>query len=62
MNTILGDYRLITEIGEGAAGKVYLATPTKKKAFANVGDLLAIKVYKEEILKKNGQLLRIERE
>jgi len=62
MSTILGDFRLIEEIGEGAAGKVFLATPTKTKPYANVGEPVAIKVYKEEILKEKGQLLRIERE
>src|SRR5439155_4151105 len=62
MSNIIGDYQLIEEIGEGAAGRVFLATPTSKKAFANVGDPLAIKVYKEEILKEKGELLRIERE
>jgi serine/threonine protein kinase/transcriptional regulator with XRE-family HTH domain len=62
MNKILGDYMLVAEIGEGATGKVFLATPTKKKPFANVGAPLAVKVYKEQILKEKGQLLRIERE
>src|SRR3990172_5311692 len=59
---VLGDYRLLSQLGEGAAGTVFLATPIRTKLFASPGDPVAIKVYKEEILKKPKQLERIRRE
>lgn len=59
---IVGDYRLLEFLGEGAAGQVYLATPIKEKPFAHPGEPLALKVYKPEILKQAGQIERIKRE
>jgi serine/threonine protein kinase/transcriptional regulator with XRE-family HTH domain len=60
--TVLGDYRLIEQLGEGAAGEVHLATPTCDKPFAAAGRPVALKVYKETILKEKNQLERIQRE
>jgi len=62
MRDSIGEYRLLEELGEGAAGKVYLGTPTKTKAFAKPGEPVAIKVYNEKILKEPNELKRIERE
>jgi serine/threonine protein kinase len=60
---IVGDYRLIDDaLGAGAAGEVWLATPQVIKDFAAPGDLLALKLYKQEILEKPNELDRIERE
>jgi serine/threonine protein kinase/transcriptional regulator with XRE-family HTH domain len=58
----IGEYRLLQKLGQGAAGEVYLATPTIDKPFAKAGDPLAIKVYKSEILSQPAQLERIRRE
>jgi tRNA A-37 threonylcarbamoyl transferase component Bud32 len=58
----IGDYRLLKLLGQGAAGRVYLATSTREKAFAKPGDPLAVKVYKPEILERMHQLDRIRRE
>jgi transcriptional regulator with XRE-family HTH domain len=58
----LGDYRLLQRLGEGAAGEVHLAIPTKDKGFAQPGDPIALKVYKREILRQERQLERIKRE
>jgi len=59
---ILGDYRLLQPLGEGAAGEVFLATPLAKKPFANPGAPLALKRYKSDILRQPAQLERIQRE
>ena len=59
---VVGPYRILDALGEGAAGNVFLATPIESKPFASPGDLLAIKLYKDEILKKPNQQQRIERE
>lgn len=56
------DYRCLRKLGEGAAGKVYLVTPTSRKNFAIPGDLLALKLYKPEILKEPDEQERIKRE
>lgn len=62
MSTEIGEYRLIGQLGEGAAAVVYLATPIKEKIFAHPGDLVALKIYKPEILKEPKQIERIRRE
>ena len=61
INAVPG-YRLLQRIGEGAAGEVYLATPTSDKSFAKPGEPLAIKIYRPEILRQTKQLDRIRRE
>lgn len=58
----IGEYRLLQKLGEGAAGEVYLGTPTRQQPFASPGDPLAIKVYRPEILRQAAQVERIERE
>lgn len=58
----VGDYRLLKKLGEGAAGDVYLSTPTTNKPFAAKGDQLAVKLYKPEILREENQFQRIKRE
>lgn len=58
----IGDYRILQELGDGAAGKVYLATPTSHKPFAKPGEPVAVKIYKPEILREKNQLKRIKRE
>jgi tRNA A-37 threonylcarbamoyl transferase component Bud32/transcriptional regulator with XRE-family HTH domain len=58
----IGDYRVLQLLGQGAAGRVYLATPSKAKDFAKVGEPVALKVYKPEILAKPNELERIGRE
>lgn len=60
--SLIGDYRLLSQLGEGAAGRVFLATPTRPKDFAKPGEPLAIKIYKEEILKQPKQIERIKQE
>jgi serine/threonine protein kinase len=62
MDTVLGDYRLLEPIGEGAAGEVYLATPLRRKSFAEPGVPLAIKLYKPDILRQPRQHDRIKTE
>ncbi len=62
MNQEFDDFRLIEPLGEGAAGEVFLATPTKDKPYAKIGELVAIKRYKRDILKNRSQLDRIKRE
>ncbi|MGQ0547024.1 MAG: protein kinase domain-containing protein [Betaproteobacteria bacterium] len=62
MNEVVGDYRLLEKLGEGAAGEVFLATPLKDKSFVKAGQPVALKKYKSEILKKAGQFERIDRE
>jgi transcriptional regulator with XRE-family HTH domain len=59
---VIDNFRLLRVLGEGAAGQVYLATPTVELPFASPGDPVAIKLYKPEILSKPGQRERIERE
>src|SRR5437763_15862203 len=59
---ILGDYRLLGFLGEGAAGEVHLAVPLKPKLFAKTDQLVAIKIYKPEILARHAQMERIEQE
>jgi len=54
----IADYRLLQKIGEGAAGEVFLATPTKQMAFAKPGDPLAIKIYRPEILRQAAESLK----
>lgn len=58
----ISDYRLLRLLGTGAAGRVYLATPTREKGFSRPGEPLAVKVYKSEILDRPHQLDRIRRE
>src|SRR5947207_2710529 len=53
---ILGDYRLLGFLGEGAAGEVHLAVPLKPKPFAKTDQLVAIKIYKPEILARHAQI------
>lgn len=62
MDPRIDDYLLLDLLGEGAAGKVYLARLTTPKPFAGAGDPLALKLYKEGILKESHQLERIENE
>lgn len=59
---LVGDFRIIKYLGQGAAGRAYLATPVTHKPFARPGDLVALKVYKEEILREPSELARIRRE
>jgi serine/threonine protein kinase/transcriptional regulator with XRE-family HTH domain len=59
---ILGDYRLLGFLGEGAAGEVHLAVPLKPKPFAKTDQLVAIKIYKPEILARHAQMERIQQE
>lgn len=58
----VGDYRLLRLVGQGAAGEVHLATAIVPKPFAEKGDLLAVKLYKADILSRQGQEERIRRE
>lgn len=59
---IIGSYRLLEKLGEGAAGEVFLATPTGPNDFAKPGEPLAVKIYKPAILREKNQLDRIKRE
>jgi serine/threonine protein kinase/transcriptional regulator with XRE-family HTH domain len=59
---LIGDYRLIDQLGHGGAGEVFLATPTREKRFASPGELVAIKCYNERVLSASNQLDRIRRE
>src|SRR5437870_7953581 len=59
---VIGDYRLLRFLGEGAAGDVHLAVPLKAKPFAKTDQLLAIKIYKPEILARHAQMDRIKQE
>jgi serine/threonine protein kinase len=43
-------YKYLAELGEGRAGSVHLVSVSRGKPFAQRGDLLAVKVYKPEIL------------
>lgn len=52
-------YRVLETLGEGGAARVYLATPLSPKPFAEPGEPVALKVYKEEVLKEKEQLQRI---
>jgi transcriptional regulator with XRE-family HTH domain len=58
----LDNYRILSRLGEGKAGVVYMATPAKPTQFASPGTPLALKVYKPEILKKRDEVRRIENE
>ncbi len=58
----VGDYRLLERLGGGGAGDVYLATPTADKVFASIGELVAVKLYKERVLSQENQLERIRQE
>src|SRR5437762_178891 len=51
-NTILGSYRLISIIGEGAVGRVYLAEHVK------LGRKVAIKVLRSELAANQRQVAR----
>lgn len=62
IGTQLGDYRLLTLLGEGAAGHVYLATATKTRGSLHAGEPVALKVYKRAILDQYGQEERIKKE
>jgi transcriptional regulator with XRE-family HTH domain len=59
--TEIGRYRILDRLGEGYAGVVFLATPTEKTAFARPGELLALKVYKDEVLRDPKEKERIEK-
>jgi serine/threonine protein kinase/transcriptional regulator with XRE-family HTH domain len=59
---LIGDYRLLQFLGEGAAGAVYLAAPCKDKPFARAGEPIALKLYKPTILEEPNELERIDRE
>jgi serine/threonine protein kinase len=51
----------LESLGEGAAGKVFLAVLTVDKTFGGkTGDLFAVKQYKKEFLKEKRQIERIE--
>jgi serine/threonine protein kinase/transcriptional regulator with XRE-family HTH domain len=58
----VGDYRVLEKIGEGKAGTVFLATPTKEKPFAAAGQPVALKIYRPEILTRANESERIRRE
>jgi len=55
-------FRLLRELGHGAAGEVFLATSLKATDSFRPGQPLAIKIYKPEILQQPNQLKRIEQE
>jgi transcriptional regulator with XRE-family HTH domain len=57
-----GGFRIVRYLGEGAAGRVYLATVVDPTDYARSGDLIALKVYKPEILREPNELARIRRE
>jgi serine/threonine protein kinase len=59
---ILGDYRLLSKLGKGKAGVVYMATPLRAKPFARLGTPVALKVYKPEILQEALEAERIQTE
>jgi serine/threonine protein kinase len=58
----VGDYKLLEKIGEGKAGAVFLAAPLKEKEFAAIGEPVALKLYKPEILERANERERIQRE
>jgi serine/threonine protein kinase/transcriptional regulator with XRE-family HTH domain len=58
----IGDYRLLSKIGEGKSGVVHLATPVVTKPFAVPGQPVALKIYRPEILREPNQVERIENE
>src|SRR5229473_4769781 len=62
IGTVLDNYRILSRLGEGKAGIVYMVTPVKDTAFASPGIPLALKLYKPEILREPDQLRRIETE
>lgn len=58
----LEDFRPLQLLGEGAAGRVHLATPRRSMPYASPGDPVALKCYKRTILEHPGQAIRIRRE
>jgi serine/threonine protein kinase len=58
----LDNFRLLDTLGEGAAGRVHLATPRSPLPYAATGDPVALKCYKAALLDQPGQLERIRRE
>ena len=58
----IGKFRILTSLGQGAAGDVFLATPLQEQENYNVGQFYAIKIYNGAILKEPNQLERIKRE
>jgi serine/threonine protein kinase len=55
MEKKFANYRLLEKLGEGGAAEVYLATPLVSKPFANPGDPVAVKIYKQDLLKKEKE-------
>lgn len=62
MTIDLSQFRLLQDLGEGAAGTVHLATPKHSLPYARPGDPLAIKQYKREMLRREGQIRRMAQE
>jgi serine/threonine protein kinase len=56
----VGAYRILQALGEGWAGRVYLATPSEDKPFARRGELVAVKTYKDQALTDPNEIKRIE--
>jgi serine/threonine-protein kinase len=57
MSSKIASFEQLQQLGEGAAGEVYLSVLKEPKPYAGVGDLIALKLYKQA---DQEQLKRIE--
>jgi serine/threonine-protein kinase len=62
VGAIVDSYRLLQELGEGWSANVFLATPMSDKPFAAKGELVALKLFKGEVLKDAAEPRRIKEE